>query len=107
MLVESCRNVVNAKSQSHVLRKYSPLLRMLTFGCVFPIPVATQMAFVLSFKQISVNIEEPFKRAACNRVSVSIQILLIVKPKFIYFHLISESKTPDFSGAEVKLSQVY
>ena len=73
------RGLVDAQVRPDVLGKYTPLLGVKTFRCIFPLPVTAQMPLVLTLKQIAVYIEEPLKRAARNRVSV--QAYLLKKPR--------------------------
>ena len=69
------RRLVNTQMRSDVLREHAPLLCMKTLCRVFPLPVSAQMSLVLTLKQIIVDTEEPFKRAARNRVSVQAYLL--------------------------------
>lgn len=73
------RCLIDAQMLTHVLGEDSPPFRVLPFGSIFPLPISTQMPFVLTFKQIPVNIKEPFKRAARDRVPV--QAYLLKKPR--------------------------
>ena len=73
------RGFVYAKMRPDVLRKHLPMSGMKPLCCVLPLPIAAKVALVLPLEQISVNAEEPFKRAARNRVSV--QAYLLKKPQ--------------------------
>ena len=73
------RGFVDAQVRAYILRKHAPSLRVKALGRVLPLPIAAQMALVLTLEQIAVYIEEPFKRAARNRVSV--QAYLLKKPQ--------------------------
>ena len=73
------RGLVDTEMAAYILGEDTPLLGMKPFRAILPLPVTAQMAFVLPLKQIAVYIEEPFKRAARNRVSV--QAYLLKKPR--------------------------
>ncbi len=73
------RGLVDAQVRPYVLREHPPLLGVKALCRVLPLIVAAQMALVLTLKQITVYIKEPFKRAARNRVSV--QAYLLKKPQ--------------------------
>ncbi len=73
------RCLVYAQMRPDVLGEDTPLLGVKPLCGVFPLPIAAEMTLVLALKQISVNAEEPFKRAARNRVFV--QAYLLKKPR--------------------------
>ena len=73
------RGLIDTEMAAYILGEDAPLPGMQPLSTVFPLPVTAQMTFVLTLKQIAVYIEEPFKRAARNRVSV--QAYLLKKPQ--------------------------
>ena len=87
------RGLVDAQMRPYVLREHPPLLGVKALCRVLPLPVSAQMALVLALEQIAVYVEEPFKRAARNRVSV--QAYLLKKPQTLsrsgYLRLLNPS----------------
>ena len=71
--------LVYTQMRTDVLGEHTPSLRVSPLPRPLPVPITAQVALILTLKQIPVNIEKPFKRAARNRVSV--QAYLLKKPR--------------------------